>query len=225
MIVRELLNPSSESVAIGAAQDNQVSFGATGGTLANTVQGPAGTNTTLGVRGQNTGANSSKAWIKFDLSGLDYNANTSATVVVTAAATASWAASLRLYALTNGFVPGTGVLGTEWTEGSITWSNAPGNAGSAGNNGLICEPATTTLIGTNNPATTTIGDQFAFTIPKLGNFLQANTTLTVMLVFSPQNAGTTFASKEHPTLSGPKLTFMLKDPVPTAPRGTVVYIH
>lgn len=205
---------TAPGMTIGAAQDNYIYYMDSANVyFGNTVMGNGGSNTLVSVRGQNTAKQSAKSWIRFDLTGLDYNAKTSAIVMVTAAraGTQAWAASLRLYALKSGFTPGAGVLGTDWTEGTITWNNAPGNGGSATNDGRICDAATTTLIGSTNPPSTIQGDRFAFTFDSLTNYVQADQSMTVMLTFFPANNGTEFASKEHASLAGPKLMVSLMD--------------
>ena len=204
----------ADTATIGANQDNTVTFGAAGGTLATNVQGSGGTASTLLVRAQNSPPNASKVWIRFDLSNLEYNAGASATVTVTAAASANFSAeTIRLYVLNTNFTAGAGVLGTGWTEGTITWSNAPGNKLSNDiPGGKECDLTQTVLMGAiAAPATPAAGDVYAFAITNsLGKYIQADKSVTVMLTMTPANNGSTFASKENATAAWrPKLTYTL----------------
>lgn len=206
----------ADTATIGANQDNYVSWGTTAGDQANTVQGSSGTANYLTVRGQNTAANSSKAWIRFDLSSQEYDANASATVTVAAMTFLNLTnTTIRLYVLKTGFTPGAGVLGTGWTEGSIMWSNAPGNiytnASPIAPSAKECDLTTTVLMGSISNSTPGAGTAYAFAITnRLGDFIQVDKSVTVMLTSKESTGGDKFASKEHATAAWrPKLTYTL----------------
>lgn len=217
----------AESITIVADQDNTVNHGNADGDNADSVMGNEGTDPTMAVRGQNSttvGTWSSKAWIRFDLSNQRYDADAAATVVVTASSTpgwgvegGQWARTLRLWALNKGYVAGTGKLGTDWKESEITWNNAPGNI----NSGQTVDGDLTTQIGAlyHDPEPA-IGDQFSYTLDPLGDYVQADESVTVMLTISGNSSAYSFATKEHATLQGPKLTF-----APGPPPGTVIKVR
>lgn len=192
------------SVTIAPVQDNFIAYNA-----ADTVQGSGGTATTFSIRGQNTAVNGSKAWFRFELNGLPYRTKGAATVVVHNKTGGSNFAGtpMDLWVLTPGFVPPDGVLGIDWTQGGITWNNAPGNLL---NSSRACSATYATKVATYSvPSSVAVGDAFSFDIPRLGDWLQADGSITVMLAQNAQANGGTFYSKEEPTLTArrPKLIF------------------
>ena len=214
---------TAPGMTIGPTQDSYVAYGASGGTLMTNVM-DGGVGVALNVKGQNSAVNGQKSYIKFDLTGLDYNGTTSATLVVklTLALGRFRVIPLQLYALKTGFSPGPGVLGTDWKETEITWSNAPANST---NTSRACEAATTTWVGTayeGNPSA--VGDPFVFTIPRLDDFVQADHSVTLILLQNGQESGESWASKEHSNASyRPALMLSLKGA--STPKGTIVIVR
>jgi hypothetical protein len=93
-------------------------------------------------------------------------------------------------------------LETGWREDEITWRNAPGNLDS----GRSCEPESTTLIGgVFHTADAKVGETFAFTLPRLGDFVQPDQSVTVMLTIDGNSHEHRLASWRHPGLAGPRL--------------------
>lgn len=171
-----------------------------------------GTATTLRVKNDNLSGYAKKAYMKFDLSGLNADPTGSATLTLTLAVNATAAFTIDAFGLNSG------VSGFDWVETSITWNNAPGNV----DNGYAFDPAKTTSVQTGISVTngTPAGTSFDFSLSSLVNFLQADDTVTLMVRADTITVDVLFfASKEYATYSGPKLTYSV---VP--PAGTVIII-
>jgi len=147
-----------------------------------------------------------KAWIKFDLSGQNADADKSATFRVIHATT-QYAPTLRASGLDAGFTsPGGGVLGTDWSDGTLTWNNAPANNKTSGS--LLRSEAT--LIGSKSyTSAPTIGTEVEFVISKLGDYLQSDNTVTIIMtsVGTSYDGRFNFAASENTTYDGPELDF------------------
>ncbi len=193
----------------GAVQNATVSHGDAAGSNADATTATFSTLTVHGANATTTGAASCKTWIRFDLSALRYRPEAPATVVITAAtdpgwgiAGGPWARTLQLWALNKGYAPGPGRLGTGWCEDELTWRNAPGNLDS----GRGCDPEAATLIaGHHHAPGAKAGDRFMFTLPRLGDFLQPDQSVTVMLTIDGESHAYRFVSRQHAGLPGPQL--------------------
>jgi len=193
----------------GAVQTANVSHGDAAGSALDLVIPPQ---PTLSVRGQNpttTGVGAAKAWIRFDLSSRRYRPEAPATIVVTAANDPGWgveggqhARHLQLWALNKAYTPGPGQLGIDWREDALTWRNAPGNA----NSGRGCDvEAATCIQGLYHEPDAKAGAHFVFTLPRLGDFIQKDQSVTVMLTIDGNSHPYHFVSRHHPGLPGPRL--------------------
>jgi hypothetical protein len=157
------------------------------------------------------GTTNRKSWIAFDLSNPLLDLSSSATLSLTVGAETARGRTvsnpnltISVFALNAGFTPGTGELGFDWSEGSISFSNAPGNNG--GPNGA--DPADTTLIGSffmpyGDPA----GTVYQVNLPDPGNYVQADGSLTLILASaSESDSNANLASSENETYNGPTLS-------------------
>lgn len=145
-----------------------------------------------------------KAYIKFDLSGM--NADPQAQAVFTFRdADPVNSGTLRVWGLDAGFSPGVGKLGTDWSETLLTWSNAPANVAGGG----FLDSTYATLIDTigtsyNDPP----GTAHLVTIGRLGDYLQADNTVTIgVTALTEYGAVFRMASSENTSFNGPELTF------------------
>jgi len=149
-----------------------------------------------------------KSWIKFDLSGQNADADESATFRVVYTST-KYAPTLRASGLDAGFTsPGGGVLGTDWSETELTWNSAPANNTTSGS--LLRSEAT--LIGSKSyTSAPTIGTEVEFEISKLGDYLQSDNTVTIIMTsvgsVDATNDRFNFAARDHATYDGPELDF------------------
>lgn len=198
--------------SIEADQDNYITSGVM-------RDGTAGY---LEVRGVASLSYARKSYIHFDLSGVSYSSEASATFSVTCLASPAYAGKLFVRGLNDGFTPGAGVLGTDWVETSLNWTNAPGNN-------------VTHFYGFESASTTAVGDQqmtagsvtnglvLEFTINRLGDFVQSDGTLTLMMSSYDGASGNicTIASSENGTYSGPTLFF--DNTSPSKPNNLAVY--
>lgn len=191
------------SMTILPVEDNSIAYD-----TPDTVVGSGGTSEALSLRGQNAAANGSKIYLRFDLTGLPYRSKGMATVVIhNRTGGASYAGTpLNMWILNPGFVPAPGVLGIDWTEDTLTWNNAPGNLL---NSSRAFSSTDATLVFTYNvPSSVAVGDAFSFTIPRLGDWIQPDGSITVMIAQNSQKNGGTFYSKETTlTARRPKLIF------------------
>lgn len=194
-------------MSVIAIEDNHVRFGAE----ANTVQNAAGSGT---INVAKTIANTSfnrRIWVKFDLSGHDLDTSAAAQFNFVQVASASPATSfdLSIHGLASGFTPGLGELGTNWTEETITWNNAPGNNAADPSGSAFYDDAFQLAFIPFVPNAAII--PHSVLLPTLSDYLQADNTLTMIITVNQQgnsNSQIDFASKEHADVSfRPTLTF------------------
>ncbi len=206
--------PASAQTAVEAVADHYGNISAP-----TTVQGGNGDGETLLVK--NASSNSRKAWVRFDLTGLNPDLDADATFRFRQADIGdSYTGTLAVWALVTGFTPGGGILDTDWDEDALTWNNAPANSTASKNN--FTEDAI--KIGTINFNTGTedTGYVYSINIGPLADLLQADNTVTLMISVdsqSNQNYLFNIASSEHSTLTGPELVY-----VPAASPDTVVAV-
>lgn len=182
---------------------------------ASNVQGGNGDAETLLIK--NATANSRKAWVRFDLTGVDIGMTHSATFRFRQAdISTSYTGTFGIWGLNAGFTPSGGVLDVDWDEDALTWNNAPGNNTASKNNFA----ASATKIGTINFNTGTENTGFIYSIilPNLSDFYQSsNSSVTLMISVdtqSNQSPGFNIASSESTTDIGPELIVKLV-PEPT----------
>ena len=163
----------------------------------------------LTIRHKYSASYSRKAWVQFDVSATPYNSQTAASFSITWLGlnfTPSAGDAIVVSGLQSGFVPPAGVLGTDWTETTVTWNNAPGNK--VGDSWLLDANSTTELGRLDLTSThLTAGQVLEFKIDTLADFVQSNGTVTLMLTLKSYGDGKAcnFASTEHSTYAGPSL--------------------
>ncbi|MDD2598441.1 MAG: autotransporter-associated beta strand repeat-containing protein [Kiritimatiellae bacterium] len=216
----------SSFVTVEAVQDNEVRAP----TYADEVQQNGGTAAKHWVRNDYYTNPRRKMYAKFDLSksqSADLDAPATLTLCYTGyysynGGTGCW---IMPYALKSGFVPAGSVLGIDWQESDITWNNAPANQ----TEGLrFTSDAENLLVGEETHwwilYSTKSGTRFKVDLPRLGDYVQSDNTVTVMFtagfntLSGKQARSIYFAAKEHPDLPGPQLTYKIKY------RGTVIMI-
>ncbi|MGE9267621.1 MAG: DNRLRE domain-containing protein [Verrucomicrobiales bacterium] len=177
-----------------------------------TVVQDGGTGVDLALRSDNSANNDNvrKVYFKFDLSGFNADLNSSATFTTTISsrsANQNGNRAFYFYGLNAGFTATGGELGSDWTETALTWNNAPGNDRTT-NVDSGFNPATTTLIQTNdNQYNSNVGKVYTITIANLGDFVQADNTVTLMASWS-DTTEYAFASRENTTVAyHPSLEF------------------
>ena len=153
----------------------------------------------LSVRGDNK---ANKSWIKFDISDLsiDVSLVKSATLRVTLNDPKD---NTCLLSAVNDDV----LDNIEWTEGDLTWNNAPGNISSSDginpDDGSFTtddlqdnlDPAKTTLMGTVDYSGGAKGDQFFMDVTSA---IQSDTDGIVQFVLHGAGGYTNFATHDHP---------------------------
>ncbi|HBR95359.1 MAG TPA: hypothetical protein DEA90_14455 [Opitutae bacterium] len=187
---------------IVASQDNFVTGGSDN---RDDVQGSSGTSGEILLKRASSTSGSRKAYFQFDVSSLTLNATDTATFTVNLVGTSSSTANFTFaaYALNTGFTPGTGKLGTNWTESAITWNNAPAN--NTGDRSAVTSDAT--QIGSSvalTGVTTTTTGEFEFDLGLLSNYIQADDTVTIIMTMQSQSNTSPilkFASSENATSS------------------------
>ena len=183
----------------------------------NTPDTADGSRTGLLVSGASSQAG--KAYMRFVLPG-NIEAITEASFTVILSDRPYWNTLAGVYGLNDD------VAGQSWTEGSLTWNNAPGNdtasysgflAGSTTNVGSFT--ASGSNYGRNN------GDAYTFSSASLLEFLNTDSDGVVNILLGTGDASTDwtqFASKENATWDAPKLTLTY---VVRPPQGTLIILR
>lgn len=195
----------AQAAMIEAVEDNFVR----GGPYKDTVQDGAGG--TIYLKESDAGGTEfeRRGYARFDLTGLNADADKPATlkIILTEVSDSSSSASglLDVWALKAGFA-GT----TAWQESSLKWSNAPAIGSTTGNSPYFTSSAA--LLQDNlgvSPADVTSQTVLNITLNRLGDYLQADNTVTVMFMADDSDADQVIqiASSEHSTLAGPTLEF------------------
>ncbi len=214
-----LTGGSLHAVTIVASQDNYgLGDANTGNPNQSVVQGNSGDDPLLLLKRPTSVTGARKIWFRFDLAGQNADLSALANFTITLGADADTTFTLQLYALETGFSPGSGVLGTSWTESALTWNNAPGND-TANRTSMTSDATAIGSAITINSGTLT-GTSFTRSIPLLSDYVQADQTLTLMLsVASQSNSAPTLsiASSENSTAAyRPTLEFSVI-PEPASP--------
>lgn len=177
--------------------------------------GNFGSEPTLAVSGLSTvgtTVTTAKAYFKFDLTGLP--SVKTATLRLTVAAMRDLAltgftynASLRLLPDAN----------DGWTEGGITWANAPLN--NTASNGFQAGTTLLSSLAVTSTSIPTVGNVIALdaSATTLNNNKGANNIVTLVMNSTTPTAAIEFASREHPTLPPPALEVTYTSPLPTRP--------
>jgi len=170
----------------------------------------AGDNPELLLKGTRVEEVARKAWIKFHVDAAAA-VEEEAKVLIRHAEPADnrdFVGHVGVYAVPAGFDFGN--LGSDWSEEEITWDNAPGNL-----------PTSTTKLassivrlgqlnlntGSNSQPR---GTCYSIRLPRLGDFLQTDGTVTVALSVEKQyvhDAVLLIAASEHGEIPGPELTY------------------
>ncbi|MBT63034.1 MAG: hypothetical protein CML13_07460 [Puniceicoccaceae bacterium] len=193
------LTSASYGLTITSSDDGYVREG-----QSTTVQ-DGGISEHLYVRKDNSGNNDHvrKAYYKFDLTGLNADLSAAATFTPTISyrsANQNGNRTFYFYGLNAGFTAPTGELGTDWDETALTWSNAPGNDRTT-NIDTGFDAATTSLLYTaSNQYNSDIGKSYTITISELGDYVQADNTVTLMISWT-DTTQYGFGSKENSTIS------------------------
>lgn len=150
-------------------------------------------------------------YLKFDLSGVT-DPVTTVDLSLTLAGTNP--TSLRVY----GFFDFS-IAGNSWSEGTLTYDNAPGLSGA----GLV-------YLGSVSAAGLGVGDTIAFSSAGLDNLIAADTDNVVSFLlqaYDPLNTAILFASKENGTYAAPTLNLTLDTSNNTvtvpAPASTAIF--
>jgi hypothetical protein len=88
-------------------------------------------------------------------------------------------------------------LGTDWDETALTWDNAPAND-TVTNIDTGFDSTASLILEEDNQYNTAVGDIYSVTIPTLGDFVQADNTVTLMISWS-DTTQYGFGSKENTT--------------------------
>jgi len=124
--------------------------------------------------------------------------------------------TIVLHGLKAGFTPTGSELDTDWSESSLAWANAPANdTGSVNSFTSDAESIDTVAITT----TPTAGTQLSFTIDELGDYVQDDDTVTLMITISDDSGLLYFASRENTNDDGPQLEFVVPEPSSMALTG------
>jgi len=208
LVVAIVVGPSAAAV-IGASDDNFIRAR----NYADTVQASGGTGPTMLAKNNgNNHNNTRKSYAKFDLSGGPVLADAPATFIFRETDPYN-DGTLRIYGLKTGFTPSGSELGTDWSEGAITWNNAPGNRT---NHAYLMDATDTSLIGTLEIlGSSPDGTQYSVPIGNLSDFLQADKTVTLMVTAEDTFVNTfRIATSENTTYTGPQLEYMNVIPEP-----------
>lgn len=192
-------------VTVESVQDSFVRAGS----YANDVQNPdAGT---IFIKHDTNVSYRRKGYVKFDLSSLEYDPDQSAVLTFRYGGSGSGSGTGQNI-LAWALKPGT--AGFDWDESTITWNNAPAN--NTGNSSFLASGADPleTGYGFWVPYNETLGAIDTVTIPRLGDYIQADGTVTILL--EPRSdAGvrqTSLTSSENTEFPGPELTFSVPEP-------------
>lgn len=158
--------------------------------------------------------NSRTAFIKFNTAtastALDGNLATLG-LTVSGASPVGALFNLRVYALNTGAAA---VTRYDWTEGTITWATSPAVSSSTGT--FYLDQTLLTQVGSFDVANgTAVGTQFTIPFSNWSNFVQADSTLTLIVAVTNQSNGTpslTFASSESTTPGAAPLLTIIPEP-------------
>lgn len=159
-----------------------------------------------------------KAWIRFDLSSLDYDVDRPVTFTFRhnePVGTNDFQGCLYVYSLRPGFLPSDQTQGIDWDPDLLTWENAPGND----TIGFLLNPIQCTahgeiVVDTLDPGQPH-GTTYSLTIPRLGDILQEDETVTLILCVKSQqgsSANLSIAAMDSKDVAGPELIVPLKKP-------------
>ena len=191
--------------SIEATDDNFVR----GGSEAGNVQDA---NSSLVVKGDSNAFYRRKSYVKFDLSAWRPDAEASATFTFALLDNSGdgTGSLVEVFGLDPGFTPGSGILGTNWAESAITWNNAPAND----TGGQQFTSAATYLADVWMPYSTPAGTAFSVTVPRLGDYLQADDTVTMLIAVGKNSSGSVLTGRlsyldnsENDAYPGPQLAF------------------
>jgi hypothetical protein len=194
----------SALMTVEAVDDNFIR----GGTYESTVQGSGGSSDTLVLRGDSNAENVRVDYARFDLSGLNPDAASSAKFSFTFlnGSGGGTGVSVAVWALNSG------AAGYDWSESTIHWNNAPARSGA--NINEFNSDATKLIASVWVPYTTGEGAIKEVTIPTLGDYLQADNSVTIMMGAGRNGSGSLLtgrlmnaATSEHATYNGPQLEF------------------
>ena len=169
----------------------------------------------LSVRGD---YKANKSWIKFDISNLEIDASLVKSAILRVTLHQPKDSTCLVSAVNDDYLENIG-----WTEGDITWNNAPGNITSS--DGIVpndssfsdvdlqsnLDPASTTLIGTIDYSAGdggAAGDQFFIDVLPI---LQSDTDGILQFVLHGAGGYTNFSTHDHPSGEEywPQLTFIV----------------
>jgi|GEM_PF-3549575 len=159
-----------------------------------------------------------KAWIRFDLSSLDYDVDRPATFVFRhnePVENRDFCGRLFVYSLRPGYKPNEPSQGIDWQPDQLTWQNAPGNDP----DGYLLIPTEVFVHGEievdtldpNQPR----GTAYSLTIERLGDILQEDKTATLILCVRNQDgpsANLSVATMDSPDVAGPELIVPILEP-------------
>ncbi|MDF3130298.1 DNRLRE domain-containing protein [Kiritimatiellaeota bacterium B1221] len=170
---------------------------------ATTVQ-DSGTGEHLYVRKDNSGNNDNvrKAYFKFDLTGQNADLTASATFTTTISYRSANQNGNRIfyfYGLDAGFTPTGTELGTDWDETALTWNNAPAND-TVTDIDTGFDNTASLIYTASNQYNSDVGKVYTITIPTLGDYVQTDNTVTMMISWS-DTTQYGFASKENSTVT------------------------
>ena len=194
---------SSLAVSLEAIQDNSVYCDPNNPNL---IENDTDT---LSIKRKFSADYSRKVWIRFDLSSTTYSTNSSTefSIVFTGMNFTPVASDILLVnGLKSGFSPPSGILGTNWNANALTWNNAPGNNIA---DSYRLDSSSTSEIGrlVLNSTTLTAGQELKFRISRIGDYLQADGTVTIILSLASYANGNeiSFASSSHTNYDGPEI--------------------
>lgn len=155
-----------------------------------------------------------KCWIRFDLAECNFDVEAPAELSFRTIDTLNSGGApsiVNVYALKSGFSATPEQLGVDWQEDELTWNSAPGNDVS---NAILMTDQADLLgqIHVEQPSQNTVTEH-RIALSRLGDYLQADDSLTVMLSVAWQKhkgAILYIASSESEDVPGPELTFNLK---------------
>ena len=201
---------------VPAAADHYVR----GGTYRNAVDGSGGgpQGDTLLLKTQRQYTSCRRAWIRFDLSRIDYEPAGSATFVFRhnePPDRRDFRGTVGVFALGPGYLPIPQELGLDWNEDALTWNNAPGND----RHGRVIEHEHCVLLA-EVAIDTTADDQprgtpYRVPIPVLRNVLQEDSSVTLILCVLSQDGhgpNLSLAANDNPEIAGPELIIPLVQP-------------
>ena len=191
-----ILAPGANAITLQADADAYVRGGGNSGTTNGTF------NDLLVANSSVTDDDDFVTYLRFDLSGISGTIS-NATIMLTESF--DFAHTITEYEINVRWLFHS--QGDKWDESAITWDNAPGTL-----------PGTTPFLGNwFIPVSAAVGDTHSFSSPSL-DFLLNNDLgpdqLATVVLSADQAEHAAFASREHPTLAGPTLTFAVDGQVP-----------